>query len=155
MRKANRMRWAPHSAQGGITLIELMIVVVIVGILAAIAYPSYQGQVRKARRAEGKTLLLELASKQERFFTENNSYTNDMTDLGYTNNVPQPTENGWYDVSVTAVGPGGCAPGAATACTAFTLRAVARNDQTHDKCGSLTVNQFGVKGKTGTATDCW
>ena len=58
----------------GFTLIELMIAVAIVGILAGIAYPSYQDSVRKSRRADAKGALLGFANAMERYFTENNSY---------------------------------------------------------------------------------
>ncbi len=141
----------------GITLIELMIVMAVVAILVAIAYPSYQIQVRKARRTEAKTLLLEAQSKQERFFTENNSYAVNMTALGYANNS-EPTEDGWYIVTVSGVAPGGCAPGTATACTGFTLTAAPQNDQVNDtECGNFRINELGQKTETGTGTarDCW
>jgi len=59
----------------GVTLIELMIVVVIIGILAAIAYPSYQEQTRKARRSDGKNSLAEIASRLEKFYAHCNTYT--------------------------------------------------------------------------------
>ncbi len=74
-----------------------MITLAIVAIIATIAYPTYLNQVRKARRVEGKSLLLEAQGKQERFFTENNSYALNMSALGYgANNVI--TEDGWYGV---------------------------------------------------------
>ncbi len=58
------------------TLIELMIVVFVVALLAAVALPAYQGSVRKARRAEAKAALTTCAQRLERYYTENNSYTN-------------------------------------------------------------------------------
>lgn len=131
----------------GFTLIELMIAVAVVAILAAIAYPSYQDQVRKSRRTEGQAMLLETASKQERFYTENNSYATNMTALGYQNNN-QGTENGWYQVSVTAAD-----------ATGYTLQAAPQAAQATDsRCETLTLNAFGVKGEGGTAAswqDCW
>lgn len=58
----------------GFTLIELMIAVAVIGILAAIAYPSYQDSIRKSRRADAKATLLQAAQWMERFYTENNRY---------------------------------------------------------------------------------
>lgn len=131
----------------GFTLIELMITVAVVAILAAIAYPGYLNQMQTARRTEGQTLLLEAASKQERFYTENNTYATNMTALGYQNNN-QASENAWYQVSVTAAGAAG-----------YTLQAVPQAAQTGDaRCRTLTINAFGVKTEGGTATswqDCW
>ena len=63
-----------HKRIAGFTLVELMIVVAIVGILAAIAYPSYIESVRKGNRAEGRAALTSLLQQQERFFTQNNTY---------------------------------------------------------------------------------
>jgi type IV pilus assembly protein PilE len=147
----------PAGAQQGFSLIELMVVVAIVSILAAIAYPSYQEQVRRSRRAEGKALLMEAQAKQERFFTANNSYASTMTALGYGNNNA-PTENGWYTVAVSAVTPAGCASGTATPCTGFTLTATPQNDQLNDaQCAALSIDDLGQKteGGTGTPQDCW
>ncbi len=135
-----------YGSHGGFTLIELMIVIMIVSILVSIAYPSYLNQMRSSRRAEGQTLLLEAQSKQERFYTENNSYANNMTAMGYGNNN-EATENGWYNVSVSA-----------SSATTFTLSAAPQNDQAKDaECATLTINHLGVKGEsgTGTAADCW
>lgn len=63
-----------HKRITGFTLVELMIVVAIVGILAAIAYPSYIDSVRKGNRAEGRTAVTSLLQQQERFFSQNNTY---------------------------------------------------------------------------------
>ncbi len=67
----------------GITLLELMIVVVIVSILTAIAYPNYREYVTRAKRTEAKAALLQIATNQERFYLQNNTYTTNMTNLGF------------------------------------------------------------------------
>jgi type IV pilus assembly protein PilE len=131
----------------GFTLIEIMIVVAVVAILAAIAYPSYQEQVRKSRRTEGQALLLDAASRQERFYTENNTYAANMKALGYKNDN-QATENSWYQVRVKAASD-----------TGYELEAAPLAAQLGDsRCGVLTIDAFGVKGEKGSAAswqDCW
>ena len=67
----------------GITLIELMIVVVVISILAAIAYPNYQEFTARAKRNEAKAALLRLAINQERFYLNNNSFTLNLAELGF------------------------------------------------------------------------
>ena len=67
----------------GITLLELMIVVVIISILTAIAYPNYREYVTRAKRTEAKAALLQIATNQERFYLLNNTYTTNMTNLGF------------------------------------------------------------------------
>src|SRR5690606_16242997 len=94
--KAGKMR--------GFTMIELMIVVVIVGILAAIAYPSYRSYVLRANRAEARALLLDIAAREERFFSNNNTYTADLTQLGFPAAGAVESEHGVYSVSA-AVAP--------------------------------------------------
>jgi len=68
----------------GFTLIELMFTVAIVGILSTVALPAYQDQIRKARRVDGESLLLDIAQEQERYHTNNYSYTTLPAELGYT-----------------------------------------------------------------------
>eukprot|EP00456_Euglypha_rotunda_P052701 TRINITY_DN4249_c0_g1_i3.p2 TRINITY_DN4249_c0_g1~~TRINITY_DN4249_c0_g1_i3.p2 ORF type:complete len:149 (-),score=44.32 TRINITY_DN4249_c0_g1_i3:10-456(-) len=87
----------------GFTLIELMIIVAIVAILAAIAFPSYSAYVRKARRVDAKNAVLDLASREEKFFSINNRYTAQASDLGYAA-LPSSVNSGgssYYDLSVS------------------------------------------------------
>ncbi len=130
----------------GFTLIELMIVIVIVGILASIAYPAYLNQVRESRRTEAKAALQEVMNSQERHYTTDNTYTNDMTDLGYAND-PFTTDGGWYQVDGVACGAGGVGE-------CIQLTATAQNDQTKDACGNFTLNSRGQRSASGSG-DCW
>src|SRR3954469_13542635 len=86
------LRASPRRAQCGFTLIELMITVAIIGILAAVAYPAYNSSVRKARRADAKTALLDLAQREERFMSTANTYSDKPSDLGYPNGTKFPLD---------------------------------------------------------------
>jgi len=126
----------------GFTLMELMIVVAIVGILTAIAYPSYRSSVEKSRRAEGKGLLLDAANRQERRFADTNEYASDMTELGYADS-PAISENGHYSV-------------AAALTDGFTLTATPKGVQVADtKCATIMINARGQKTSTGGGLGCW
>ena len=126
----------------GFTLIEVMIVVAIVGILSAIAYPSYGEYIRRGHRAEGRAGLLQAAQWMERAATATGTYplTAAFPDTLKT------VESKRYAISLASVG------GAA-----FTLTATPALGQVGDKCGNLTLGHTGVRGASGTApvTDCW
>jgi type IV pilus assembly protein PilE len=145
----------------GFTLIELMIAVTIVGILAGIAYPSYQDSVRKSRRADAKGALTGFANAMERHFTETNSYCDAaVTTVGtctnatgsptiYSTTSPVDGNEAYYDLTINA----------ATA-TTYSLYATPTGTQSNDKCGTLTLDQTGAKGITAadagvTVADCW
>ena len=94
-----------HSAQSGVTLIELIIVVVIVGILAAIAMPSYRQYVIRSQRADATAALLRLSTAQEKFYLDNNAYASSLASLNITG-----TERGFYTLT-TSCSTDGCAAG--------------------------------------------
>jgi type IV pilus assembly protein PilE len=130
----------------GFTLIELMIVVAIIGIIAAIAYPSYMDQVTKAKRSDGQSKLLDAMARQERYYSENNTYTVTMTDLGYAAN-PVPSDEGHYNIAGAACG------GGITQCVVLT----ATPTFTDALCGNLTYNSTNTKTESGSGTtdNCW
>lgn len=127
---------------GGITLLELMVVVVIIGILTAIAYPNYREFATRAKRTEARALLLEIASMQERFYLQNNRYGS-MAELGYAD--PQTTDSESY--SVTVNGPD------ASNYTAVATYLLGGSEA--DKCTSFTIDGQGTKTSSGDIPNCW
>jgi type IV pilus assembly protein PilE len=87
------------SKQRGFTLIELMVVVIIIAILGIIGLPSYRAYVQRSQRTEAKDALVRLATNQERFYLQNNTYTADLTALGFPGGG---TEGGLFDLAVVA-----------------------------------------------------
>lgn len=158
---------SPHSRGAGFTLIEVMITVAIVAILAAVAYPSYLDQVRRANRAEVKGALLEDAQFLERNHTVNSCYHRNDAACGSAANVTLPrtqspaTGTAKYNITATYSAVAPCTLG-----QCFTLSAVPTGSMTGDPCGNLTLTQAGVRGagdydNDGTAGDaddmvaCW
>jgi type IV pilus assembly protein PilE len=128
----------------GVTLLELMIVIVIIGIMAAIAYPNYREFVARAKRNEAKSSLLQIAQMQERFYLQNNTYTTDMTKLGFPVGNNYITDSGSYSVSVTAA-------------NANDFAATATYQKADAEAGKCqTYNIDGRGGKTSAPlADCW
>ncbi len=127
----------------GITLIELMMVVVIVSILAAVAFPNYQEFSARAKRNEAKAALLQIATNQERFYLNNNTFTQDMTALGFSAD-PFTTDTGSYVIAVTSAD-----------ATNFSATATYQlGGSEAGKCLTFTVDGRGSK-SSGPAADCW
>ena len=137
----------PHK---GFTLIEVMIVVAIVGILAAIALPSYNEYIRRGHRAEARAALLQGAQWMERAATATGTYP-------LTASFPTTLttmQSGRYTVAVASP------PASAASGAAFTLTATPAGGQVGDKCGSYTLTHSGVRGAASAAsgalvTECW
>ena len=142
------------SARGqgrGFTLIEVIIVVVIVSILAAIALPSYQDSMRKGRRSDAKAALLDVANRQESFMQDRSTYTDDMQDLGFGAD-PMISQEGWYSIDAQA-----CAGGNLNRCYEITATPVASGPQADDTmCMNFVLDSTGAKSATGTmGSECW
>jgi type IV pilus assembly protein PilE len=145
----------------GFTLIELLIVVAVIGVLAAIALPSYQEQVRKGKRAEGKAALLKAANLQERYFTANNTYadsTNFPTLFGlatsaavYSHDGSGPNNDASSPYSITV------AAGATTTLASSFVVSAVPNGFSDPKCATLSISNTGLKAVSGTGSvsDCW
>jgi len=145
-----------------------MVVVVIIAILAAIAYPSYIDQMRKSKRGAAKSALLDLSNRQEQYFFTNKAYANAVNMLpGYTaatdpllfdKNSAYTTVNAdaVYAVSVATIDDNPTSCGGAPC---FQLQAVPQNDQQNDVCGTFTLtssNKRDVSNAAGTpASACW
>lgn len=136
-----------HKSQSaGFSLIELIVAVAILAILVTVGYPYYQSQMLSARRADGKAKLLEIMQIQQKYFSNNNTYTTDLiNDLGFDNagGGAVASENDAYSISAAL-----CDPGTPiTQCVELT--ATALGPQTSD--GNLTVNSLNQK----TPVDKW
>jgi len=128
----------------GITLIELMIVVVVISILASIAYPNYQEFTARAKRNEARAALLQLATNQERFYLSNNTFTQDLTALGFATTPTVTTPTGYYTVQVTA----------ADAVNFSATATYLQGGSEATKCLTFTVDGRGAQ-TSGPEPDCW
>lgn len=118
----------------GFTLIELMIVIGVVAILAAIAYPSYQDYLRRARRVEGQGTMMNIQSLEEKYRVNHPIYLGTLSSLGTFTSA-------YYSFAISG-----------TSGTAYTITATATGSQTRDAgCTTMTLNQSSAKGPTG----CW
>lgn len=140
---APRRRWAP-SAPRGFTLIELMIVVAIAAILAAVAYPSYRDYLAQGRRAQATATLLAASQWMERFYAENYRYDQNSAGTATTNAALFPARFGTspppgdgptaYNVTLSAL-----------TRDSYTITATRTGSMTGDRCGNLTINHRGER----------
>ena len=143
--------------QRGMTLIELVVVIMIVGILAAVAIPSYRSYVVRSQRSDAKDAILALATQQEKHYLQCNSYATAIdaaTDCAaFELQGTAASKSGWYALDTDAPDP----------VTGFTVTATAINGENQwqdDECRSFTVDQAGVRtaenaAGTDNTDECW
>jgi type IV pilus assembly protein PilE len=121
-----------------------MIVVVIVAILSAMAYPSYSNHTYRTRRADGKEMMMRVASAQERYYTNFNRYASSAADLSLGSLT---SEKGFYTIVITL----------ANDDQTYTLTASPATAQIGDKCGNLIMTNSGNKTMSGDESNgkCW
>lgn len=134
----------------GFTLVEVMVVLVILGILTAVALPMYQETTRKSRRSEAMRELMELASRQERFYAQNSTYTNEIVGELGLNWQSEFTSNQYYQLFVFQ-----CVDEADFS-RCYVLEARPQDDQAEDQCGVLWVDSQGRREANGPpGYKCW
>jgi type IV pilus assembly protein PilE len=124
----------------GFTLIELMIVVAIIAVLAAVAYPSYLEQINKGKRAEAKSIVLQGTQWLERFYAENFRYDKNTADVAVTD----PSQFGRFAQS-PATGGANYTIAVAAAQATYTITATRAGSMLNDKCGDLRITNLGLK----------
>jgi type IV pilus assembly protein PilE len=138
--------------QRGITLMELLTVIVVIAILASVAIPTYRNYLLRTQRAEGKTALLQLQAAQEKFYLNRNSYTAAVTAASPAGlGLLGTSETNKYDISVELVNDG-------QGYIAKATPAVGGGQEDDTRCGTLTISDTGVRGiegGTGEAEECW
>ncbi len=118
----------------GFTLIEVMVIMVVLGILAAIAIPNYTEYVKRGNRSAAQAYLVNLASRQAQFYLDQRIYADTVAAL----NVTAPAEiNNRYTIAIaTNAGPP----------ATYTITATPTGNQTGDRCGVLAIDQSGNRG---------
>ena len=132
----------------GFTLLELLIVVAVFSIIMSMSIAGYRQYITRANRVDATTLLLRVAAAQERYYLEQNTYTDDLAALGFPNAL---SERGYYTLEV--------APALGGLVVGYTATATVVDDQSQSddtKCQELTVNESGLRSsKPEDAEVCW
>jgi type IV pilus assembly protein PilE len=138
---ASNVKRIRQTGARGFTLMEVIVVMVMLGILAAIAIPNYSEYIRRGHRSAAQAYLLDLASRQVQFYLDRRVFADTVAAL----NLATPTEiANRYTVAIAVV----AGPPA-------TFTATPTGSQTGDRCGNLTIDQTGARGASGATTGCW
>jgi type IV pilus assembly protein PilE len=141
------IKTTPKRRQLGVTLLELMAVVMVIGVLGMIAIPSYRQYMMRTHRTEAKTALLRIQTNQERFYLDNRTYSSDPDELGFAGDV---SERGTYALAID----GADAVGYTATATPRAGGAVDMRDDA--QCTQFSIDARGVRDATGTdAANCW
>ncbi|MES9956400.1 MAG: type IV pilin protein [Sedimenticola sp.] len=146
---------------GGLTLVEVMIVIAVIAVLTGVGYPLYTDYIIKSRRADARIALEQIAHAQERYNTVSNTYTDDLNLLNLSgpldDNIASDgddsttvSEAGYYTIAVDS---------GTVSATVFDLSAapVSGKSQANDTdCTGLTLDEQGIKGGSGAdSSKCW
>lgn len=138
--------------QRGVTLIELMMVIVILGILAAISVPSYRQYLLRANRTDAKSALMQLQAAEEKFYLQNNAYTDKITDAPPAGlGMPDSTTHGYYQLKVNLK------DASAQEYNATATPITGKGQSDDKKCAIFTLYDNGKRDASGTlgAIPCW
>jgi type IV pilus assembly protein PilE len=144
------------SALAGFTLIELMVTIVVAAILLSVAIPGYQTYIRKSRRTEARTAVLDLAGREEALFSTTNAYSATPADVGYTA-FPSLVGSNYYTINVAVQPP---APGAPPSFLITAAPAAGSTQALDTACAGFTVDQVGNQkavdsGGADNTQTCW
>lgn len=127
---------AVRKSQGGFTLVELMVTVVVIALLAMVALPAYNDSVRKGRRSDAKAALTKIAARQEQYFMDNKEYTTDMEALGFeliTGTTEAYSTDDFYRLRVSSA-------------STIAFKAEAQPVKEDPECQQMTIDQNGTQG---------